>query len=320
MEAVYCLPLPIEPIMDAIKPLIRRTRMTSRNAAFIACLLIASYATFAGQIIDHTAAHSHDDLHKIPPAAIEHAKATLHVAYGHTSHGSQLISGMSNLDTFMQRRYNTPRGLYAYNDGPAAGKLDIDDNFAPGDLGNPNRLAWAQRTRDYLQDPANKDVNVVMWSWCGQVDGSESEIGRYLSLMSQLEDEFPKVVFVYMTGHLNGGGEKGNVNLRNQQIRDFCKANNKWLYDFADIESWDPDARKNYMPLKANDNADYDSDGDGRRDRNWAKDWQGSHQRDYDWYPCPAAHSQPLVANLKAYAAWDMFTRIASQIAGKSGR
>lgn len=46
-----------------------------------------------------------------------------------------------------------------------------------------------------------------------------------------------------MTGHLNGGSgpPDGNTFLRNEQIRQYCMQNNKILFDFADIESWDPD-------------------------------------------------------------------------------
>jgi len=60
---------------------------------------------------------------------------------------------------------------------------------------------------------------------------------------------------LYMTGHLTGTGASGNVNVRNNQIRNFCLANNKILYDFADIESDDPDGPVNYMALFADDNS-----------------------------------------------------------------
>ena len=43
-----------------------------------------------------------------------------------------------------------------------------------------------------------------------------------------------------MTGHLDGTGPSGNLYARNDQIRDYCVANGKVLFDFADIESWDP--------------------------------------------------------------------------------
>lgn len=261
-------------------------------------------------IIDHTCT----DIWQIPESAIEQAKNTLHIAYGHTSHGSQLISGMGSsgtqLDTFMTNNGATP-GTYVWNDGPQAGALDLDDYFVSGDLGNPDRITWAQRTRDYLDNPANSDVNVIIWSWCGQVNGSEDDIDLYLSLMNQLEIDYTDVMFVYMTGHLDGTGDTGNVNIRNNQIRDYCIANNKILYDFADIESYDPDGLVHYMPLRANDNCDYDSDDNGSLDSNWALDWQSTHTEGIDWWASGAAHSQHLNGNLKGYAAWWLWATLA---------
>jgi len=126
----------------------------------------------------------------------------------------------------------------------------------------------------------------------------------------QLEIDFPNVMFVYMTGHLDGSGLTGNLHLRNEQIRNYCLMNDKILYDFADIESWDPDL--NYFGDKIpNDNCDYDTDGNGSRDGNWAIEWQNAHTQGVDWYSCSSAHSQPLNANQKAYAAWWLWASLA---------
>jgi hypothetical protein len=125
--------------------------------------------------------------------------------------------------------------------------------------------------------------------------------------MNGLENDYPGVVFVYMTGHLDGTGEEGNLNLRNEQIRSFCTDNGKCLYDFADIESYDPDGAY-YLNLGADDACGYDSDGNGSRDSNWAIEWQTANPG--MWYECDSAHSQPLNANLKAYAAWHLWARI----------
>ncbi len=125
------------------------------------------------------------------------------------------------------------------------------------DLGNPDRTTWAQRRRDFLNRSGGNDRNVVMWSWCGQVDGTEAEINTYLNLMNELEEDFPEVTFVYMTGHLTGSGASGNVNQRNEQIRTYARSKDKVLFDFADIESYDPEGTTNYMALYANDNCDY---------------------------------------------------------------
>jgi hypothetical protein len=65
------------------------------------------------------------------------------------------------------------------------------------------------------------------------------------------------------------------------------------------------------MELMANDACDYDSDGNGSRDKNWATDWQNSHTENVDWYSCGSVHSQPLNANRKAYAAWWLWARLA---------
>ncbi len=253
-------------------------------------------------VIDHNSI----DLTAIPTTWIDQARLNLHIAYGHTSHGSQITTGMTGLAA-----WKGP--LYGWNNGGADGALDIRDfhgNFGhlgmANDLGDPNRTAWEQATRQYLD--ANPAINVIIWAWCGQVDGTEAQIRQYLDLMSGLERDYPGVKFVYMTGHTDGAPLSGNVPTRNKQIRDYCVANKKILYDFADIESYDPSAA--YFGDKlVNDACYYDSNGDGSRDRNWAVDWQNGHPG--EWYPCASAHSQPLNANLKAYAAWHLWARLA---------
>jgi hypothetical protein len=248
-----------------------------------------------------TAGHSVAHFASVPQSAIENARARLHIAYGHTSHGSQLITGMSGLVTWKG-------DLYAFNNGGTNGALDLRDTPFSGasDLGNPDRTAWATATRTYLD--AHSEVNVVVWSWCGQVStATPVDIDTYLGLMSALEQDYPSVKFVYMTGHLDGTGQGGNLHQRNEQIRAYCTANNKLLFDFADIESYNPDGL-GFLERGANDNCDYDSDGNGSLDQNWATEWQAAHPN--EWYSCSAAHSQPLNGNLKAYAAWWLWARL----------
>ena len=270
--------------------------------------------------------HSCTDLHKIPQSAVVRAKENLHIAYGHTSHGSQLIAGMggangAGLDYFVSHspRYGFPSGLYVWHDGPQAGYLDLDDYAMGGDVGYYPQ--WLNNTHSYLGSPdpntgrgtLHSDVNVIIWSWCGQVSGrTEQEmIDTYLAPMSALELEYPGIIFVYMTGHLDGSGSAGNLNQRNQQIRAYCRDHGKVLYDFADIESYDPEGLVNYMALQGNDNCDYDSDGNGSRDANWARAWQSLHTEDVDWWASGAAHSQDLNGNRKGYAAWWLWARLA---------
>jgi hypothetical protein len=254
--------------------------------------------TGEGILIDHTSTK----LASIPSEWISSAKDYLHIAYSHTSHGSQLTEGMSGLISFKGPSYS-------WNNGGTDGALDLHDYAMTGDLGNPDMTSWAERTRTYL--PANTDVNVVIWAWCGQVSAaSEADISTYLNLMNDLERDFPDVKFVYMTGHLDGSGLTGNLHLRNEQIRDFCRANKKILYDFADIECYNPDGTY-FGGKKPDDACAYDTNGDGTRDGNWAIEWQSSHTQGVDWFTCSAAHTQPLNGNQKTYAAWWLWARLA---------
>jgi hypothetical protein len=268
--------------------------------AFVFFISFISYGQ--GLVVDHRCT----GFNNIPAEWINNAKQNLHIAYQHTSHGSQLIDGMSGLK-------NWKGDQYAFNNGGSSGALDLHDYAIPGasDLGNPDRTSWSQATLNFLNDPNNSYVNVIIWSWCGEVSSADSaDIQTYLDLMASLEITFPNVKFVYMTGHLDGSGADGNLNQRNQQIRRYCRNNNKILYDFADIESYDPDGNF-YLDKMANDNCDYDSDNNGTRDKNWALDWQASHTENEDWYNCSAAHSQALNGNRKAYAAWWLWASLA---------
>lgn len=247
-------------------------------------------------IIDHTCT----DISRVPPQAITKAKATLTVAYGHTSHGSQIVSGMGALS-------KADPGQFFFTSGPVSGDgkaLSFLDHAMPGDLGGN----WAHATREYLNGAGKKKkVNVIMWSWCGQVSGSsEKDIEKYLTQMSDLEKDFPNVKFVYMTGHLDGTGANGNLNKRNEQIREFCRKNGKVLFDFADIESYDPDGKVNYMNLGATDACDYKR---GGATKNWADEWLAKNPGK-TVLPDSAAHSRPLNGALKGRAFWWMAARM----------
>jgi hypothetical protein len=257
-------------------------------------------------IVDHRST----DITQIPQSAIEQAKADLHIAYGHTSHGSQLTTGMTGLVAFANEGglgLSLPTDIFAWNEGGSGGALDLHDYAMGGDVGYYPQ--WVNNTRNYLDNPANADVNVIVWSWCGQVDEKyaagtlESE---YLTPMAQLEDDYPDVTFVYMTGHVDIWDDADNK-AANQMIRDYCTANDKILYDFADIECYDPDGV--YYEY-VHDNCNY-YDADTTLLGNWATDWQLQHEEGVDWYDCGSAHSEPLNANRKAYAAWWLWARLA---------
>jgi hypothetical protein len=273
------------------------SRMIFVFALFYLLLFPPSGAYSQAIIIDHNCT----DINQIPDSWINEAKEGFKISYGHTSHGSQIVTGMDILK-------NADGSLYDYDHDGSSGTLSFHDYEPSGDLGNPDRTTWAQETRDLLDTPSN-DRNLIMWSWCGQVSGSsESDINTYLDLMDQLEADYPSVTFVYMTGHLDGSGEAGSLHVRNNQIRNYCMMNDKILFDFADIESYDPDG--NYFLNRGADDECYYDGG------NWADEWCAAHPGECE--SCDCAHSRCLNCQLKGKAFWWMMARIAGWNPGLS--
>jgi hypothetical protein len=217
-------------------------------------------------VIDHTCT----DLSLIPDAWISQAKSDLHIAYQHTSHGSQLITGMDALESFppFSNKYDRE------DDGNPTTALDLDDYGIPGaapDLSQGDYIdgngvtPWVTSTRNLLNNPANSHVNVIIWSWCS-INGHNIE--RYLDNMEILVSEYPDVSFIFMTGHAEGQGEGGFIHTANEQIRDHCLAYGRILFDFADIENYDPDGIYYYdRPMW--DDLSYNPG----RTNNWGQEW-----------------------------------------------
>jgi len=240
--------------------------------------------------------HTCTDITHLPKYWVDNAKNQFRISYGHTSHGSQIVSGMEVL--------MVKSDIYSFNHDGNDRALSLHDKKPSGDLGNPDRTSWAQRTRALLNTPGC-DRNMIIWSWCGQANTTEANINLYLNLMNKLEKDYPDVTFVYMTGHLNGTGEEGNLNIRNNQIRQFCLENNKILFDFADIESYDPDGDY-FLDKYADDGCNYLDNG---VKKNWAEEWCAAHPGECS--SCNCAHSKSLNCDLKGRAFWWMMARLA---------
>jgi hypothetical protein len=217
--------------------------------------------------------YSAGEFSNIPDSYIQTIEEDFLIFYGHTSHGSQIMTGLSML--YEEDTLYTPPYFNEYGD----------------DLGGYGDTTWVPPTRSFLDSHPN--YNLVMWSWCGGVSDNTGEgINVYLNAMNGLEQDYPNVKFIYMTGHLDGTGPSGNLYVRNNQIRAYCTANNKVLFDFADIESYDPDG--NYYP-DASDACE------------WCYTWCSA-------YPCPGctdcAHSHCFNCYEKGKAWWWMMARI----------
>ncbi|MCI0470384.1 MAG: hypothetical protein L0Y73_01870 [Candidatus Aminicenantes bacterium] len=201
-------------------------------------------------IIDHTCT----DISKIPDQWITKVKELLNVHYAHTSHGEQITVGLERLS-----QANTELMMNAGSLPPAASKYafwyencnmpsstthltmmdgqlydDYCETYVTPDL------YWEtghgmDMTRSVLQHFTTVDIS--LWAWCTQQDYySQAETQKYLDKMTQLEKEFPKVTFIYMTG--NAQSVEQNRQQRNKQVRDYCINNKKILFDFEDLDCW----------------------------------------------------------------------------------
>jgi hypothetical protein len=272
-------------------------------------------------------------LRSIPADYIEKARTTLHIAYQHTSHGTHVSRGLFGLPDY---KSGDAQRFGITNNAPATGKLDFRDYAlhsyaAPGEDASDlsrNETAFIQATRNYLDDPKNAEINVVMWSWCNIAGHHVSD--NYLKGMDSLISEYGPggskigtgagqrenaVTFIFMTGHANAGDNVGDGKPKNQAdlIIDYCNKHKQLCLDYYSIDTHDMD--DTYWE-DAGDNGQ-----SGAYGGNFYEDWQNSHELGKDWYenknapggdPTYGAHNtQHITANRKAYAMWWILARIA---------
>ena len=186
-------------------------------------------------VIEHTCT----DLSRIPSAWIDSAKTNIKMHFAHTSHGGQITVGLEILETA------SPHLAFAYENyllPSVPGALCILNGNTSATYITPD-LYWLTQagmdeTRAVLA--ANPSINLSMFVFCQELETAEMSFAEaYLDSMSALEGEFPGVTFVYTTGNAQLTGALGyNRYLLNERIRAFCIANEKVLYDFADLDAW----------------------------------------------------------------------------------
>lgn len=249
--------------------------------------------------------HNNTDITKIPAYWLEQAKAlTLH--YAHTSHGSQLMSGLEYWED-QNATYNfdvqTGGAPSLPTDTTAFRIYDGND----GDTYITPELYWSEEAgRNKTRTVANTSLfDYSMWSWCGQQTSNSVEtVQLYLDTLNQFETEYPGMQFIFMTGHTESPfSSMDDLKRNNDLVREYARSHNKILFDFADIESYYPDGAA--VPDDQIDDS-----------CPWCADWCTAHPEDCTTLPSSCAHVDaseysPFLCKLKGAAFWWMMARLA---------
>jgi len=183
--------------------------------------------------------HRHTDITKIPRNWFKIIRETYKIHYAHTSHGEQITVGLEMLSNENSSYNFYPDNCRMPEDNDYLCLMDGQKQNGGCETYITPDLYWQGNngmdlTRSVLSTFA---VNISLWAWCTQLDDySASQVQEYLDNMSQLESEYPNVTFIYMTG--NAQSPSRNRLDRNNQIREYCRNNNKVCFDFADLDCW----------------------------------------------------------------------------------
>ncbi len=242
--------------------------------------------------------HRHTDISKIPDQWLAKARQ-LAVHYAHTSHGSQVLSGLEWLEDEDALKYGV-KIVYNLTDPGGTDELGIyDGNNYKNNSINPDKY-WKREEgiAHTRQTVGTGYFDYSLWTWCGQMSYyPTSQVQEYLDTLAMLDNEYPATRFIYYTGHTDGTAPGSTLWTNNNLVREYVQNNDKILFDFADIESYSPDGT--YYP-DADDSCD------------WCEDWCKAHPGAFSCrYNDSCAHSHPLQCALKGQAFWYLMARLA---------
>jgi hypothetical protein len=247
--------------------------------------------------------HLTTDVTKIPDNWITAARKYV-VHFAHTSHGSQILDGLTWLEGV-----NPKYRIDIHEDGPVVQPDDATalrfydgNNYdTPWNTYITPDLYWeAADGQTHTRSVANTGwFNFSMWAWCGQASSyTTDQIQTYLTSLNQFEQSYPQMRYIYFTGHTDGSAPGSTLWANNDKIRKYVADNQKVLFDFADIESYDP--ADNFHP-------------NGSDACEWCGQWCSDHPTNLECQspPVSCAHTDGLQCTLKAQAYWWLMARLA---------
>jgi hypothetical protein len=246
--------------------------------------------------------HRNTDITDIPDEWIEAAKKYV-VHYAHTSHGSQVLSGLEWLES-QDAKYNVniqASGSVVLPGDTSALRIYDGNNYS-GDTYITPDMYWESasgiaHTRSVV---TTGWFDFSLWTWCGQASSySVTQMQDYLDVLAQLGTEYPGTRFIYYTGHTDGTAPGSTLWRNNNMIRQYVEDNQMVLFDFADIEVYTPDGSGPYY-----------NDGDGYCE--WCDTWCSDHPTAFECHDLPdCAHTHGLFCTLKGQAFWALMARLA---------
>jgi len=246
--------------------------------------------------------HRHTHVSQIPPFWVGEAKKLV-VHYAHTSHGSQVLTGLDWLEG-RDPTYNMAievGGSVAIPADTTALRFYDGNNYSSYYI-EPHMYWSTTDGINHTRSVANTGLfDFSLWTWCGQMSDPDTPVPTYLNVMNQFEIEYPGMRFIYFTGHTDGNPPGSTLWQNNDMVRQYVQTNHKVLFDFADIESYDP-AGAFYN--EASDFCD------------WCDDWCEDHPGNFECQNLPTTdddcdHAHGLQCTLKGQAFWWLMARLA---------
>ncbi len=269
----------------------------SQDPVYLPLVSVSSSAAPASTIIID---HQNTDIRQIPDYWLDQAKK-LAVHYAHTSHGSQVLSGLEWLEQ-RDPRFNvdiTASGTAVLPADDTALRIYDGNNYSGNTYITPDLFWESSDGLAHTRSVADTDLfDLSLWTWCGQMSYySDAQVQQYLGALAQMDAEYPDVRFIYYTGHTDGTAPGSDLWRNNDTVREYVQQNGGILFDFADIESYDPAG--GFHP-------------NGSDACEWCADWCAKHPTGFECQSPPScAHTHGLQCTLKAQAFWYLMARLA---------
>ena len=174
-----------------------------------------SQAQAAGFVVDHTSATL-----SLIPAGIVPQAAAVKILLQHASVGSNISDGLDALQ---------------------ADDASYDrSHFTFQARGNPG---WQAKIDDFAAYVASHTIQYDAFTTKLCYIDTDANWTYYRDVMEQVESSYPDSIFVWWTMPITTSDDTDNDTRQtfNENVRTYCKANGKILFDIADIESHAPD-------------------------------------------------------------------------------